>query len=207
MGNAIFCNETNCCPDIQVTSCYKRDDTIYVSIAGCDVDKNENIKKVKELKDYFQETEKEILYKKRNKKIIQKKNSCKKKNLKSLNTVKNSNYEIMLQRLLEQKMSKRKGPKRRGTITYNNDIKNLVNEVINERKTYIEKNTSTLGGKYSKNNSLLINNSFYKNYDIRKGMTLNAGVLKKKMLKNNLTDNKMIEKTTPYTTNSQSINN
>ena len=206
MGNVAFCNKSNCCPDIQVTSCYKQNDTIYASIAGYDVEKNEkNIKKMTELKNYFNEAEKEIVYNKKPRKSVQKKNSNKKKKLKYLRTVKDSNYEIMLQRLLEQKETKRKGPKRRETITYNNSIKNLVNEVIKEKKRNIKKNNSNMGDDC--NNSILINNKSYKNNNIRKGMTLNLGASKKKVIKNNFTDNKIIEKMTPYTTNSQSINN
>jgi hypothetical protein len=120
---------------------------------------NQNIKfrkSINDLKDYFNEVEKELMhYNNLHKsKKISKKHLSKKKHINALNKLNDNKYELMLKRLLEQKKIKRNGPKRRETIRKDKVIKQLVNEVIsgNIKNKEINNNIN------EKENDLLIKN-------------------------------------------------
>ena len=120
---------------------------------------NQNIKfrkSINDLKDYFNEVEKELMHNNNlhKSKKISKKHLSKKKHINALNKLNDNKYELMLKRLLEQKKIKRNGPKRRETIRKDKVIKQLVNEVIsgNIKNKEINNNIN------EKENDLLIKN-------------------------------------------------
>jgi hypothetical protein len=95
-----------------------------------------NLTNLYNIAKYFNEGEKEINTKieiKNVKRIISHKKA---KNFKSYNNVGDLKYELMLKRLLEQKIIERKGPKRRNTLRINNnkDAIEMIKEVIDENK-------------------------------------------------------------------------
>jgi hypothetical protein len=121
-------------------------------------------KKLDVLMNYFNENEK------KNEKDNKMRKSDRSKNLrkiskKNFNTIiNNQHYEIMLKRLLDQKIINRFGPKRRQTIRKEEDmqnINNLVKEILQENKDDIHK---LINHQSSDNiSSLLIKNDSFKN--------------------------------------------
>jgi hypothetical protein len=121
-------------------------------------------KKLDVLMNYFNENEK------KNEKDNKMRKSDRSKNLrkiskKNFNTIiNNQHYEIMLKRLLDQKIINRFGPKRRQTIRKEEDmqnINNLVKEILQENKDDIHK---LINHQSSDNiSSLLIKNDSFRN--------------------------------------------
>ena len=135
--------------------------------------------KITELKNYFNENEKEIIknYYKRDK---SKKHLNKKKHVNALNRLSDNKYELMLKRLLEQKTEKRKGPKRRETIRNQEMIRILVNGIIIENTNKDSQNKEEID---NQENDLLI-----KNLDNQK-YRLSATIDKNHFLSTNLSQN------------------
>ena len=159
MGNSYNCQPFQYFNMISLNVCFKEQpvekDKEQIIV---DLD-NQNIKfrkSINDLKDYFNEVEKELMhYNNLHKsKKISKKHLSKKKHINALNKLNDNKYELMLKRLLEQKKIKRNGPKRRETIRKDKVIKQLVNEVIsgNIKNKEINNNIN------EKENDLLIKN-------------------------------------------------
>ena len=140
MGNACFCNNSPFIKDVNLDNFphlpivnTKTDQMLNKD--SYDLDKTEP--KLYSLIKYINEGEKEILNRKKKEKL--KKNSkvikISQKNFDFLKD--NKQYEDMLKRLLEQKTIKRFGPKRRETIR-KEEIKNMVDEILQENKDFIE---------------------------------------------------------------------
>ena len=157
MGNGCFCIRNDCYPEVKLDT--EQEQNINTKDQNTDL---YNIAK------YFNEGEKEINNKIKEKKNIRRILSHKKaKNMKSFYNTGDSKYELILKRLLEQKQLKRNGPKRRATIRYNKkeEFLKMIKEVINE----INKNEE-IDDKFNKNNendsikqSLLLNMQDKKN--------------------------------------------
>ena len=133
MGNSCFASTKNC-----IQSHF--DICVNNNISNINVEESINAEKISnnkidKLKNYFSRVEKEISgdLDKRNIKISAKK----KRNSGFINLllIDKSKYENMLNKLLEQQNSERKGPKRRETIRTGNKINDLVKEVMSEKKT------------------------------------------------------------------------
>ena len=159
MGNSYNCQPFQYFNMISLNVCFKEQpvekDKEQIII---DLD-NQNIKfrkSINDLKDYFNEVEKELMHNNNlhKSKKISKKHLSKKKHINALNKLNDNKYELMLKRLLEQKKIKRNGPKRRETIRKDKVIKQLVNEVIsgNVKNKKINNNIN------EKENDLLIKN-------------------------------------------------
>ena len=171
MGNSFIC--TQFFREINSNICFKdpcletNEDQIIINL---DDQKSQNEKKIEniekknisllknikitELKNYFNENEKEIIknYYKRDK---SKKQLNKNKHVNALNQLSDNKYELMLKRLLEQKREKPKGPKRRETIRTQEMIRILVNEIIIENANKENKNKEEID---NEENDLLIKN-------------------------------------------------
>ena len=133
MGGGCFCIKNDCSPDVKLDT--EQDQIINTK------DHNSDLYVIAK---YFNEGEKEIHNKIKEKKNIRRILSHKKaKNLKTFNTLGDSKYELMLKRLLEQKEVERNGPKRRTTIRENNNKEfiKMVKEVISEEKNDDRYNT------------------------------------------------------------------
>lgn len=181
MGNSCFCNTNYCIKDIKVNICnekqsinditehiLKKEDTIH----------SKNEKGLTKIKKYFDENEQEIIN------ILNQREKAKKLNKKKRESIasfiSNSKYELMLKRLLEQKNIKRNGPKRRETIRKGENIKLLVNEIINENKNEIKKNINlNEQNNLNRNTTLIIKNKI--NSKMRFSQTID-----KKEITNNL---------------------
>jgi len=74
----------------------------------------------------------------------------------------NKQYEDMLKRLLEQKTIKRFGPKRRETIR-KEEIKNMVDEILQENKDFIENSKIKKTENSDVQSSIIIKNISLKN--------------------------------------------
>ena len=132
MGNSCFSNTKHCiqkhfdiCVDNNLSN-INVEETINVQ--------NEDNNKINKLKKYFIQGEKDIsedFYPKNIKQTDKKKRNSGAVNLLLIDKNK---YEVMLNKLLQQKSIEIKGPKRRETIRDGNNLKNLVKEVIKEKK-------------------------------------------------------------------------
>jgi hypothetical protein len=168
MGNSLICSpfeyfkNVNIC--FQAQTIEKKENQLIINIEN-EKDKYEG--KMTQLKNYFNENEKELFCNYYNKKEKTKKQFNKKKHNNALNKLSENKYELMLKRLLEQKEVKRNGPKRRETIRTEKKIKLLVNEVLMQ-------NLEDIKNKKLNDNSLLnneegdlliknINNAKYRN--------------------------------------------
>ena len=132
MGNSCFSNTKHCiqkhfdiCVDNNLSN-INVEETINVQ--------KEDNNKINKLKKYFIQGEKDIsedFYPKNIKQTDKKKRNSGAVNLLLIDKNK---YEVMLNKLLQQKSIEIKGPKRRETIRDGNNLKNLVKEVIKEKK-------------------------------------------------------------------------
>lgn len=158
MGNGCFCRNI----------CYQHQD---VKLDSELEEQNRNDKENEQLEvtnlynivKYFNDSEKEIIKKIEKKKVRRMLSHKKAKMFKSYNKEGDSKYELMLKRILQQKEIERKGPKRRKTITINNnnDIVQLIecvkreydnNKIMNEIKENNNNSNNT------KRVSILLNN-------------------------------------------------
>ena len=175
MGNSCFCDNIHFIKDVKLNVCFQRQDISSKSdqILIKDEDKlntndknkeklqiiNNSKKKMNEILNYFNESEKEII---NNLKKDRAKKIAKKKQEETIDIKENNKYELMLKRLLEQQNIKKNGPKRRETIRKDGDyIKDMVNNILKENKNDILNNKNNK----NENNTLLIS----KKYDIKKG--------------------------------------
>ena len=131
MGNACLFGINNNTKDVNL----EESDTKNQINNPFNTDEKENNKKSKmsQIIDYFNEEEADIIkeYKEKEKKA----KNISKKNI-------NEKYEIILHRILEQQKIKIIGPKRRETIKKEgNNIKYLVQEILQENKNDILKST------------------------------------------------------------------
>jgi hypothetical protein len=139
MGNGCFYGNTNHIPDVNLD----KDKTKDIENQTPPKDKNrlnnplntegeENTKsKMSQIIGYFNEGEAEF---------TKEYNRLKEKNKNKIKKNNNEKYELILQRLLEQKNVKIIGPKRRETIRKEGDkIQNMVQELLKENKDDILK--------------------------------------------------------------------
>ena len=185
MGNAFLCNKASSCfKDIEINIC--SDKRNMNSLADQILNKDEelsnknNIKPIIELKKYFDNKEKENFnnssLKDRDKKLQKKKRQSMFNCL-----VDNTQYELMLKRLLEQKKVKRNGPKRRETIRKEEDkIKILIKEILVENKNENKNSINSNDNKSLSANSTLI----IKNKNNQKKMRLSVTIDSKVDLNN-----------------------
>ena len=132
MGNSCFSNTKHCiqkhfdiCVDNNLSN-INVEETINVQ--------KEDNNKINKLKKYFIQGEKDIsedFYPKNIKQTDKKKRNSGAVNLLLIDKNK---YEVMLNKLLQQKSIEIKGHKRRETIRDGNNLKNLVKKVIKEKK-------------------------------------------------------------------------
>jgi len=185
MGNSFICSPLQYFDDIKINICYQtqtkeRKDNQLVII----LDKNKYEGKMNKLKNYFNESEKDIfnsIYKKKS----PKKHLNIKKHINELNRLSENKYELMLKILLEQKKIKRKGPKRRETIRNGEKIKITVNELLLKNLNDIKNNK--IKNEYLFNNyeeDLLIKN--INNLKYR-----NSATIEKKSIITNKINNKL----------------
>ena len=157
MGNSCFAN-TKHCIQIHFDICTDNNLSNINVEESINIQKEEddNKYKINKLKKYFIQGEKDIsedFYPKNIKQTDKKKRNSGAINLLLIDKNK---YEVMLNKLLQQKSIERKGPKRRETIRDGNNLKNLVNEVIKEKK---ENKNNKLKRRISKRRySLIIKN-------------------------------------------------
>lgn len=200
MGNACFCNIVgNELKGIKINICLENQS--FNEVTENILNKEGNMiehheKGINELKKYFDENEQEIINEINQKEKI-KKIFHKKKKQCLANTLIDNKYELMLRRLLEQKNIKRNGPKRRETIRKEEQIKVLLNEVLEENKNQISNNNNeeTI---LNRGNTLIIKNK--KSSKVRFSITINKEELlnnfknkvNKKLIKNAITLNEII---------------
>ena len=132
MGNSCFSNTKHCiqkhfdiCVDNNLSN-INVEETINVQ--------KEDNNKINKLKKYFIQGEKDIsedFYPKNIKQTDKKKRNS---GVINLLLIDKNKYEVMLNKLLQQKSIEIKGPKRRETIRDGNNLKILVKEVIKEKK-------------------------------------------------------------------------
>ena len=188
MGNSFICTKIQYLNEIKLNLCFQRhcleesDDQIIIDLNNKKTEEINYEKRLNEIKNYFNENEKEILLN-YNKKEKAKKHLNKKKHNNDLKRLSDNKYELMLKRLLEQKNEKRKGPKRRETIKNGDTIKIIVNEVLMENRIHIKDKKNTENDLIIKN----INNQ--KNYrfsaTVDKNVFLSNHASKKKLLYRN----------------------
>ena len=140
-------------------------------------------KRLNEIRNYFNEHEREMMLN-YNKKVKPKKHLNKKKHNNDLKRLSDNKYELMLKRLLEQKNEKRKGLKRRETIKNGNPITILVNEILMENRIKI-KDTKT------PENDIIIKNIYN-----QKNFRFSATIDKNVFLSNNASKNKLLYRNT-----------
>ena len=165
MGNACFCNNSPFIQDVNL------DNFPHLPIVNTKTDQMQNKdsyeidkseRKLNSIIKYFNEGEKEI-YNIKKKEKSKKHSKMKKISQKNFDFLKdNKQYELILRRLLEQKTIKRFGPKRRDTIR-NEEIKNMVVEVLQENKDFIENNKIKRSEFSDGQNSIIIKNISRKN--------------------------------------------
>ena len=162
MGNTCFCSNSHYFKDIKINICLDKQSMNEITEQ---VINKENIinekqeKEINELKKYFDENEKEIINS-LNQKQKAKKRISKKIRETMIGNMFDTKYELMMKRLLEQKNIKRKGPKRRETIRNEGDnIKKLINEVINKNKNNIKNNKKVENKLLKRDTSLIIKNT------------------------------------------------
>ena len=186
MGNSFICSPFEYFKDInicfQAQNTEKKENQLIINIEN----EKENYEgKVTQLKNYFNENEKELFYNYNNKKEKTKKQFNKKKHNNALNKLSENKYELMLKRLLEQKEVKRNGPKRRETIRTEGKIKLLVNEILMQ-------NLEDIKNKKLNDNSLLNNEEgdlLIKN--INNGKYRNSATIDKNRVITNKINNKL----------------
>jgi hypothetical protein len=163
MGNACFCNNSPFIQDVNL------DNFPHLPIVNTKTDQMQNKDsyeieksepKLYNLIKYFNEGEKEIFNIKKKEKSKKKMKKISQKNFDFLKD--NKKYEGMLKRLLEQKKIKRFGPKRRNTIR-NEEIKNLIDEVLQENKDLIESSKVKKNENSDLQSSIIIKNISHKN--------------------------------------------
>ena len=182
MGNGCFCIRNECYPEVKLDS---------------EQDQNSNTKGhnsgLYNIAKYFNEGEKELNNKIKEKKNIRRILSHKKaKNMKSFYTTGDSKYELILKRLLEQKEVERNGPIRRQTIRKNNnkELLKMIKEVIKDDKSgknvdkHDKKNNEKNNEEINIKESLLLNMQDKKN-------ALKTPQGKKSLIVNNLINNKI----------------
>ena len=174
MGNSCFCNSAaNYIKDLKVNVYVEKESVNEITEHNVHKEENTNEKNIKgivELKKYFDLNDKEIMNILDQKEKV-KKNKQKKKRRSVFGPNSDNKYELMLKRLLEQKSIKRKGPKRRETIRKSENIKILVNEILDENKNEIKNNNHL---KKLKSNEILIKN---KNNKVRFSITIDKDVI------------------------------
>ena len=165
MGNLCFCNNSPFIQDVNL------DNFPHLPIVNTktdqmpnkdsyEIDKSEP--KLYNLIKYFNEGEKEIFNIKKKEKS-RKNSKVKKISQKNFDFLKdNKQYEHMLKRILEQKTIKRFGPKRRDTIR-NEEIKNMIDEVLQENKDIIESSKIKKSENSDVQSSIIIKNISNKN--------------------------------------------
>ena len=130
MGNSCFNNTCNCIIkhfDICIDN--KRSN---IKVQESDIEEDHSNTQINRLKNYFMKNEKEISehFYQKNFKVSGKKR--RNSGFINLILIDKNKYEEMFKKILEQKNSERKGPKRRETIRKGDEIKELVKEIINE---------------------------------------------------------------------------
>ena len=190
MGNFCICAKTELCSEVRVFTKKEeiiRDDSQRESAIKRNLSKIQNDNQhttnensiMAEIKQYFNIDMKQFQVpakkKEKDKKIKKMMSNKKAKKLKMAHTVINNQYELMLKRLLEQKKIERKGPKRRETIRKENNIKIIINDVIEDFKNKkSNKKLQTDDTVNSKNqNSLLI-----KKQNVKLSMTIDKNDMK-----------------------------
>ena len=174
MGNGCICIRNLCLEDIKVET--------FIEEQNHPTESNlyNNIVK------YFDDFERDLtikIEKKHLKKILSFKRL---KNLNTIRSIENNKYELMLNRLLEQKKIERKGPKRRETIRINNNknLIKLVKESIEDNKKK-ENNKENNQNNTPKKETILIND----NIDIVAKHSVIVGKISKKKFLDNLEEN------------------
>lgn len=174
MGNGCICIRNLCLEDIKVET--------FIEEQNHPTESNlyNNIVK------YFDDFERDLtikIEKKHLKKILSFKRL---KNLNTIRSIENNKYELMLNRLLEQKKIERKGPKRRETIRINNNknLIKLVKESIEDNKKK-ENNKENNQNNNPKKETILIND----NIDIVAKHSVIVGKISKKKFLDNLEEN------------------
>lgn len=174
MGNGCICIRNLCLEDIKVET--------FIEEQNHPTESNlyNNIVK------YFDDFERDLtikIEKKHLKKILSFKRL---KNLNTIRSIENNKYELMLNRLLEQKKIERKGPKRRETIRINNNknLIKLVKESIEDNKKK-ENNKENNQNNNPKKETILIND----NIDIVAKHSVIVGKISKKKILDNLEEN------------------
>jgi len=189
MGNSFICTKIQYLNEIKLNLCFQRhcleenDDQIIIDLNNKKTEVINYEKRLNEIKNYFNENEKEIMFN-YNKKEKSKKHLNKKKHNNDLKKLFDNKYELMLKRLLEQKNEKRKGPKRRETIKNGDSIKILVNEILLENRINL---------KYKKNTE---NDLIIKDINNQKNYRFSATVDKNVFLSNNANKNKFLYRNT-----------
>jgi hypothetical protein len=188
MGNSYICTKIEYLKEIKLNICFQshcleeKGDLIIIDLNNKKTEEIDYEKRLDEIRNYFNESQREIMLN-YNKKEKPKKQLNKKKHNNDLKRLSDNKYELMLKRLLEQKNEKRKGPKRRETIKNGDTITILVNEILNENPIKIKK-------KDNQENDLIIKNiNNPKNYrfsaTVGKNVFLSKNNNKKKFLYRN----------------------
>ena len=138
MGNTCFCSNSNYMQDIKLDFQQPIVNTKTDQNAQKESDDTSN--RINNILNYFNQTEKEIVSNLMKKEKSKKYTVKKKQNKKFDTLIEGNKYEEMLKRLLEQKKIKRFGPKRRETVRKEDNIKKLVNEILQENKDDIKSN-------------------------------------------------------------------
>ena len=190
MGNCFIYTRQNI-KDIKINICYKRqnsnDKNMREIIIKQENDNTKTPRKKNEKKKYIE-----------NKNCL-KKHLSQKKHSNVLSMLSINKYELMLHKLLEQKNSKNKGPKRRETIRNEKLIQTKINEVISEKDNNKLINGNSRNQKTNQNNEILIK-------DIKKKKhRLSANFEPNSILINNT--NKMIKKNNNKLQYRKAINN
>ena len=189
MGNSFICTKIQYLNEIKLNLCFQRhcleenDDQIIIDLNNKKTEEINYEKRLNEIKNYFNENEKEIMFN-YNKKEKSKKNLNKKKHNNDLKKLFDNKYELMLKRLIEQKNEKRKGPKSRETIKNGDSIKILVNEILLENRINL---------KYKKNTE---NDLIIKDINNQKNYRFSATVDKNVFVSNNANKNKFLYRNT-----------
>ena len=134
MGNSCFANTSNYFKK-HLDICLDENES-YLKVEEKIYEENNSNTQIHNLKNYFNQSEKEIIDKLNNENKINMSNQ-KYNHRKSvfINYIDNNKYETMLKKLLEQKNIERRGPKRRETIRNKNQIEPLVKEVLKEKNS------------------------------------------------------------------------
>jgi len=183
MGNTCFCSNSNYMQDIKLDFQQPIVNTKTDQNAQKESDDTSN--RINNILNYFNQTEKEIVSNLMKKEKSKKYTVKKKQNKKFDTLIEGNKYEEMLKRLLEQKKIKRFGPKRRETVRKEDNIKKLVNEILQENKDDIKSKMNSS----KKETSDLQNSLIIKKNNVFK-TRLSFNIDRNKMLRNNITKNK-----------------